>query len=132
MVLECGAFQSRSTTVRGGVAQKFNRILCVTRLERKCLDMAERCQSGRMGVPGKDVCWKRHQGFESLPLRHVRNVANPPSSAMIRERQSCVCPSELSLSQGCGMRKTERMPSQRARPRVGVAEISERRRGNYL
>ena len=29
----------------------------------------ERCQSGRMGVPGKDVYPKGYQGFESLPLR---------------------------------------------------------------
>ena len=30
----------------------------------------ERCQSGRMGIPGKDVWRQRHRGFESLSLRH--------------------------------------------------------------
>lgn len=29
-----------------------------------------------MGVPGKDVCWKRYQGFESLPLRTQVNKRN--------------------------------------------------------
>ena len=31
---------------------------------------AERCESGRIGVPGEHVCWQRHRGFESHPLRH--------------------------------------------------------------
>ncbi len=31
---------------------------------------AERCESGRFGVPGEHVCWQRHRGFESHPHRH--------------------------------------------------------------
>ncbi len=30
----------------------------------------ERCESGRIGVPGEHECWQRHRGFESHPLRH--------------------------------------------------------------
>ena len=36
----------------------------------------ERCQSGRMGYPGKVVCPKGHRGFESLSLRIVRHGAS--------------------------------------------------------
>ncbi len=34
--------------------------------------MAEGCQSGRMGYPGKVVCPKGHREFESLSLRHMQ------------------------------------------------------------
>ena len=32
---------------------------------------AERCESGRIGVPGEHVNWQRFRGFESHPLRHT-------------------------------------------------------------
>ena len=41
---------------------------------------AERCESGRFGVPGEHVCWQRHRGFESHPLRH--HVQGPYSHSV--------------------------------------------------
>ena len=35
----------------------------------------ERCQSGRMGHPGKVVCPKGHRGFESLSFRKNKNAS---------------------------------------------------------
>ena len=32
---------------------------------------AERCWSGRTGLPAKQLCWQRHRGFESPPLRQA-------------------------------------------------------------
>ena len=32
----------------------------------------ERCESGRIGVPGEHVNWQRFRGFESHPLRHTK------------------------------------------------------------
>ncbi len=44
---------------------------------------AERCESGRFGVPGEHVCWQRHRGFESHPLRHTElRVSRPPLRAL--------------------------------------------------
>ncbi len=39
-----------------------------------------------MGIPGKDVCPKGHQGFESLPLRNfARNAKSPEKGERIAE-----------------------------------------------
>ena len=34
---------------------------------------AERCWSGRTGLPAKQLYWQRYRGFESPPLRHKKN-----------------------------------------------------------
>ena len=52
-------------------------------------------------------------------------------TAMIHTEQPCGCSSEASLCGWGEIRKTERMPSQQVRPRVGVAKIGKRRRTNY-
>ncbi len=40
--------------------------------------MAEGCQSGLMGRPGKSVYQKWYHEFKSRPLRHTREKANMP------------------------------------------------------
>ena len=37
-------------------------------------EYTERCESGRIGVPGEHVCWQRHRGFKSHPLRQKKMV----------------------------------------------------------
>ena len=32
----------------------------------------ERCQSGRSGLPAKELCLYGYRGFESLPLRKIK------------------------------------------------------------
>ena len=37
----------------------------------------ERCESGRIGLPAKELCWQRHRGFESPPLRYDHRMPRP-------------------------------------------------------
>ena len=73
----------------------------------------ERCQSGRMGYPGKVVYRKRYRGFESLPLRRERS-----------ERRGGACPS--TLRGGFEGRSDVSPAGETASP---CPDFSERRRG---
>lgn len=37
----------------------------------------ERFESGRIGLPAKELCWQRHRGFESPPLRYDHRMPRP-------------------------------------------------------
>ncbi len=57
--------------ILGGRLQGVSRVsLPLVSLSASWGSDAERCESGRFGVPGEHVCWQRHRGFESHPLRH--------------------------------------------------------------
>ena len=38
----------------------------------KFVSFRERCESGRIGLPAKELCSEGHRGFESHPLRSVK------------------------------------------------------------
>ena len=103
----------------------------------------ERCQSGRMGVPGKDVCWKRYQGFESLPLRNARAeyLHSRCSNEHLSVEEAKLRRDSKSLSISCGAESTRRaryedcteavsFESLPLRKKVKVAESAKNGEGN--
>ena len=51
-----------------------------------------------MGIPGKDVCPKGHQGFESLPLR--KKMSELASGCFLRERATRLLASREGIRRG--------------------------------
>jgi len=80
----------------------------------------ETCQSGRMCLLAKEVG------------RKPSWVRIPPSPQSLSEAKSFVETNEVPTHFVCGIRRAQRIPSQQARSRAGVAEIFERRREKYL
>ncbi len=74
---------------------------------------AERCESGRIGVPGEHESWQRDRGFESHPLRHSwrdRSRRFVDQMAMARQlyRRAMGLPVHDEVSPGDGQSFTER------------------------
>ena len=49
--------------------------ICNPKISSYLIDVEklERCQSGRSGLPAKELCLYGYRGFESLPLRKIKS-----------------------------------------------------------